>query len=151
VSRGVELREVTRDNLGAVLRLAVAEEQRRFVADNATSVAQAHYDDGAWMRAIYLDGEPAGFVLLEERPENAEYGLWRFMVDARFQGRGVGRRAIDLVVERVRGLPGATELWTSVVEGEGGPLGFYLALGFESTGEYDDGELVLRLPLAAAR
>jgi diamine N-acetyltransferase len=41
----------------------------------------------------------------------------------------------------------ATELFTSWVLGDGGPEGFYLGLGFEPTGEWDDDEKVARLVL----
>jgi diamine N-acetyltransferase len=44
-------------------------------------------------------------------------------------------------------LPGATQLGTSYVLGEGGPEGFYRRFGFVDTGEVDDGEVVCRLPL----
>ena len=39
----VSLREVTKDTLGAILALEVDESQRRFVATNAKSIAQAHF------------------------------------------------------------------------------------------------------------
>ena len=41
----------------------------------------------------------------------------------------------------------ATEMLTSVVPGEGSPLGFYEGLGFVPTGEIDEGESVMRLKL----
>ena len=55
-SSNVRLREVTRENLGAVLNLSVSETQRKFVATNERSIAQAHfYPEKAWFRAIYAD------------------------------------------------------------------------------------------------
>ena len=53
-----------------------------------------------------------------------------------------------LLADHVRNLPGATHLVTSRVPGPGSPEGFYLGLGFEPTGEVDDGEVVGRLELA---
>lgn len=52
-----------------------------------------------------------------------------------------------LVIDHVRGLPGAKELLTSYVPGEGNPSPFYYKLGFEETGEIEDVEKVLRLEL----
>ena len=144
----VSLREVTRDNLVPVLRLKVAPEQERFVASNAVSIAQAYFErDAAWFRAIYADETPVGFLMVEDKPELAEYFLWRFMVDARYQGMGFGARAIDLLLGHVRTRPGATELRVSCVPGEGGPCPFYERLGFAPTGEIDEGEVVLRRAL----
>jgi diamine N-acetyltransferase len=38
--------------------------QRKMVADNAVSIAQAHFAESAWFRAIYADDTPADFILL---------------------------------------------------------------------------------------
>lgn len=144
----VTLREVTRENLHEVLRLRVAESQRSFVADNATSIAEAHFSpEMAWFRAIYAGETPVGFLMLADEAEKQEYFLWRFMIDARYQGRGYGRRALERLVEHVRTRPGATALGVSYVPGEGSPGPFYRRFGFEETGEVDDGETVARLDL----
>ena len=42
----------------------------------------------------------------------------------------------------------AEELLLSYVPGEGSPEGFYRGLGFEPTGEVDEGEVVMRLRLS---
>ena len=146
-SDDVTLREVTADTVRAVCRLEVAPDQRGFVAPNAVSIAQAYFEPKAWFRAVYAGEEPVGFVMLFEDTETPEYYLWRFMVAAEHQGRGFGKRALDLVVEHVRGLPGAEELKSSYVRAEGGPGPFYLRYGFEETGEVDEGEHVIRLEL----
>ena len=143
----VTLREVTRETLRDVLRLKVAPEQTSFVANNAVSIAQAHFSPEAWFRAIYADETPVGFLMLSDKPEKPEYFLWRFMLGVEHQRKGYGHQALARLVEHVRTRPGATELLTSVVEGEGGPRPFYEAFGFVSTGTVEDGELVLRYAL----
>lgn len=144
----VTLREVTAESVRAICALEVAPEQRGFVAPNAVSIAQAHFEPSAWFRAVYAGEEPVGFVMLYENQEKEEYFLWRFMVAAEHQGNGYGKRALDLVVEHVRGLPGATELRTSYVPGKAGPRDFYLRYGFVETGEVEGGERVIRLELS---
>lgn len=145
----VTLREVTRENLRDVLLLEVAPQQRRFVASNAISIAQAHfYPEVAWFRAIYADETPVGFLMLEDSARDPEVFLWRFMIDQRFQKHGFGRRAIDLLIEHVRARPGTSALTTSHVSGDGSPGPFYQRLGFVHTGEKDpDGELLMRREL----
>ena len=59
----VELREITKETVRAICNLEVAGEQRGYVAPNAVSIAEAHFEPKHWMRAIYVDGEPVGFVL----------------------------------------------------------------------------------------
>jgi diamine N-acetyltransferase len=79
----VELREITRDSLPAVLDLAVEPEQQQYVATNARSIAEAHFEPRAWFRAVYADGVPVGFVMDFRDPP--------FMIDAALQGKGYGR------------------------------------------------------------
>ena len=143
----VTLREITEQTLDAVLRLQVSEPQRRFVADNARSIAQAHFSPYAWFRATYADDTPVGFVMLWDDPDKPEYYLWRLMIDVRYQGNGFGRRAMELLIGHVKTRPNAKELMTSVLQADGGPQGFYERLGFVLTGDYEDGEAVMRLVL----
>lgn len=143
----VALCEITAESLSGILALQAAEEQRTFVADNARSIAQAHFSPYAWFRAICADETPVGFVMLWDDPDKPEYYLWRLMIDARYQGNGFGRRAVKLLIRHVRSRPNASELLTSVVQADGGPQGFYERLGFELTGDYEEGEAVMRLAL----
>jgi diamine N-acetyltransferase len=146
----VSLREITLDTLGAILALEVAPEQQRFVAPNPVSIAQAHFSPEAWFRGIYAGDTPVGFVMLSDRPEQAEYVLWRFMIDRRHQGKGHGRAALELVIAHVKSRPGAAALYTSHVPGQGSPGPFYERMGFGYTGEADDdGELTMKLDLTA--
>jgi diamine N-acetyltransferase len=143
----VELREVTGATVRAISILHVAPAQRGFVAPNAVSFAEAHYEPKAWYRAVVADDVPVGFVMLSVDEVAPEYYLWRFMIDQRYQGRGYGRAAIERLIEHVRTLPKATELLVSYVPEPGGPEPFYRGLGFEPTGEVDEGEVVARLRL----
>ena len=143
----VGLREVTADTLRSILRLKVSPQQEQFVADNATSIAQAHFEPKAWFRAIYADETPVGFVMLYDDTDKPEYFLWRYMIDSRYQGLGFGRRALLQVIDIVRGRPGATEMLLSYVPAEGSPEPFYAGLGFVNTGDVEDGENVMRLAL----
>jgi diamine N-acetyltransferase len=147
-SESVTLRDITADTVRQICALEVAPEQRGFVAPNAVSIAQAHFEPNAWFRAVYAGETPVGFVMVYDDPEAGEYFLWRFMIAAEHQGKGYGRQALDRVVEHVRGRPGARTLGSSYVPGETGPGAFYLRYGFVETGEVDDGERVIRLELA---
>lgn len=152
----VTLREITADTVRAVMKLAVTEYQNRFVAPNAWSLGQALFAPEAWYRAIYLGEEPVGFVmlsddsLLEPMPENPEVAVWRLMVDAKHQRKGVGRAAMLQVIDHVKTKGIFKKLSISYVPEEGGPEKLYLSLGFKPTGEIDDGEVVLELEFSPA-
>lgn len=142
----VTLREITKETLDDILDLQVNNQQKQFVASNAKSIAQAHFArDVAWFRAIYADEVPVGFLMLEDDSANATYFLWRFMIDERYQKRGFGKRALELLIQHVKTRPGATALMTSCVPGEGSPGKFYEKVGFKYTGVMDEGELMMRL------
>lgn len=149
----VSLREINAQTVRQVINLSVAENQLQFVATNAISLAQALFSPEAWYRAVYVGDEPAGFVMLEDQsqltppPDKPEIGLWRFMIDQRFQGRGVGRAALLQVIEHVRGKGLFHELKTSYWPGEGCPQPFYHGLGFRENGELDGKEVVMVLTL----
>ncbi len=144
----VTLREVTRENLHDVLRLKVTPDQDQFVANNAVSIAQAHfYPEIAWFRAIYADETPVGFMMLSDDASKSRYFLWRLMLEARYQKFGFAAKALGLLFDYVRTRPGAKEIFVSCVPGEGSPYGFYEKLGFTPTGEIEDDEVVMRRDL----
>ena len=135
----VTLREITRKNIIAVLGLSVAPEQKSvYPRSNGYSIAEGHYptdDDPVWMRVIYADETPVGFLMTSEAPDRGEYFLWRLMVDAEHQRRGYGSRAVKLLIERIKASGNARKLLTSHLKGDGNAGGFYEKLGFTYTGE----------------
>jgi diamine N-acetyltransferase len=143
----VTLQEITSGTVRAICGLQVTEDQKEFVASNALSIAQGHFEESSWMRAIYADDTPVGFVMTAEDPESGTYYVWRFMIDGRFQGHGFGRRAMDILLSRIRATPGAKTITLDVVRAPGGAEGFYRRLGFEFTGAVHHGEHQMRLDL----
>ena len=149
----VSLQRVTAETLEAVLALSVGEAQREYVPSNERSIAQAHFDEGAWFRAIYADDTPVGFVLvhdetlLESPRERGYVFLWRLMIDYRFQRMGFGRRGLRLVLAHVRSRPDVKRLETSFRRGEHGAQGFYEKMGFRETEEDENGEVYAVLEL----
>lgn len=149
----ITLREITADTVRAICNLVA--DPPGYVAPNAVSIAQAYFHPEAWFRAIYLDDEPVGFVMLEDTslltppPAEPEVSLWRFMIDAKHKRKGYGRAALRLVIDDVqRRHPTLRVFRTSCVPGAHTPRPFYESLGFVFTGELDDDEEVLALQLA---
>ena len=152
----VRLVEVTPETQRAVRQLATHKSQERFVSPVVNSFADAlfpgEYRDAPvvpWMRAIEADGELAGFVMLAlATVENPEPHLWRFLIDRMHQRRGIGARALELVIEQCRAWGNET-LLVSWIPGRGTPAPMYLARGFVPTGVVDEGEIEARLQLGA--
>jgi diamine N-acetyltransferase len=154
----VSLREITGDNRAAVEALAVTDEQDFFVAGVTQSLqdAEDYPDAKPWYRAVYAGDEPVGFVMIsdgitvDDPTYVGPYYLWRLLIDRRFQGRGYGTAALDLIVEHVRMRPDARTLLTSHVVGPGSPVTFYKQYGFRLTGQAHEGEPILELDLYPA-
>jgi len=147
MSATITLKEISEETVWPIMKLNVAENQKNFVAPNANSIAEAYFVKEAWFRAIYAGEEPVGFIMLYTDEKKSEYSLWRLMIASEHQGKGYGYQAMELVIEHVKTLPGAVELLTSYVPGDGNPSSFYYKLGFEETGEFEDDEKVLKLIL----
>lgn len=159
----VSLREITRETARAIMFLEVGAHQQGLVAPNAVSMAQAYFHEEAWMRAVYADEAPVGFAMLEDWTavppaagasgahlyNGAPYvGLWRFMIDQRYQSMGYGASALSLLIAHARTRPEArTMLLSFVPDDEHGAEHFYRRFGFTPTGEVDDGEVVMALAL----
>lgn len=122
--------------------------QSKMVANNAFSIAQAHFSENAWFRAIYAGDTPVGFIMMhygsdyDDGIDEPGAFLWRLMIAGPQQGKGYGRAAIDLLVRHLRS-QGVTELFTSCGQGEGSPYEFYTRLGFTPTGGWYDDEVEL--------
>jgi diamine N-acetyltransferase len=151
----ISLRPVDSSNYRECIALAVAPDQQRFVASNVQSLAEAYvWRKGAEPYAVYSDDEMIGFALLfplgEGEPDDSVppadtvrgFILVRLMIDRRFQGRGLGRAALEAVVELIRGR-GLPTIRLSVVPENEQALEFYRSNGFAETGELQEGEVVM--------
>ena len=139
----------------SVLQLDIKPEQKNLVASNAKSIAEAYFNKDAWFRAIYADKKPIAFVMISD--SSLKYGsnpnhrftyfLWRFMIDAKYQGKGYGKEAMELVINHVKSRPKAKELLLSHSKSDGNAGEFYKKCGFEYTGREIYDELLMSLKL----
>ncbi len=150
----IHLRELDEDNLDLVIKLSdtLTEEQRKCVAPNIYSIAEAYVYPGiAWPRAIYLDDEPIGFVMLSLKPDEVKeedlpaYYLWRFMIAKDHQRNGYGKQVLDLLVAKCKA-EGIKTLYTSCDITGDQPYQFYIRYGFVDTLE-NDGEQILKIAI----
>lgn len=112
-----------------------------WVTSTAFSMLQAVYEENWDCRIIY-DGETAvGFVF---------YGLWkedrpllcRYTIDADWQGKGYGQRALPLIVEQISRQYGSRKVYVTLEKKNARAVHLYEKFGFRDTGETDEGENV---------
>ena len=152
------LKPVTNDNFHEIAKLSdsLTDQQKKCVAPNVYSLAQAYLNfEQAWPRAIYLGETPIGFLMLDIDPEDIDkkenaYYLWRFMIARDYQGKGYGKKALDLIINQCRE-DQKSVLYTSCDMEEEMPYRFYINYGFIDTGVFDDDEKVLLLNLSSKK
>ena len=139
--------------VSAVLKLDVAPGQKAFVAPAATSLAQAAYQPASRALALCDGNQPVGLLLLIDTRLDKDSDafppqlyIWRLMIDAKHQRRGLGRRAMGFVVEEAKRL-GLTKIGLSRVDKPGHAGTFFEGLGYHYTEELDKGELKMMLDL----
>ena len=157
----IELREITWDNFDECSCIKLSEEQKNYVASPDYSLAQAYVSSLCDEKplipfAIYSGDTVVGFAMMgyetsEENDFDDEpcYFVCRFMIDEKFQGRGLGKQAMIKVLEHIRTFPHgeAGLVYLSYDEDNKVARKLYKSLGFVETGEIVDDELVARLVL----
>ena len=153
VRRVVSLQPLTESNRAEVEALRTSPGQEKFVSSVVDSLLEATEEPGgrAVYWAVYDDETPVGFVMISDEVDGAEYFpqfLWKLLIDERYQRRGYGTAALDLIVEYFRSRPGVEMMRTSAGQGDDSPLPFYERYGFERTGDIVfNNEVLLRLQL----
>lgn len=136
----VSLRRVTPNNFAEIVALKVKPEQEQIMPSNLHNLADAFVS--GWpvtAYGIYSGDIAVGFIMyayLHREPsqhwsDNAYY-IWRFMIDAKFQGQGLGRLALDKVIADIRTFPSGKADWIWLNYDSTNPKAkkFYESFGF---------------------
>ena len=148
-SVAVTLAPLTRENWRDCARLELAPGQERLVASNMASIAESKFEPHYVPRAIYADGQMAGFLMYcpdVETDEDGVFWIFRLMTDHRLQRKGIGSRAIELALAEIAEQGGRT-VRISHVPDNVVAAALYRRLGFVPTGEVEEGEVVLAMEL----
>lgn len=141
----IRLEPITAQNFYKVIELKVGDGQENFVASNVKSIAESRVYPYLEPFAVYAGDEVIGFTMPGRDPENGKYYIVRLMIDARYQGKGYGKAAMQKAIEHLKSKPDCTEIHLSFVPGNPAEK-LYSNLGFERTGETDEsGEIIMRL------
>ena len=158
-----KLKKINRKNVGEILKLEFFDNQKRFVAPNNISIIEAYLaiteNNDVFTFGIYNDDAPVGFLMIgfdvnsddEGAPKIAKgnYNIWRFMIDKKFQGKGFGKKAMNLALEFVNTFPCGTAkyCWLSYESDNDIARQLYQSVGFVETDEKDGEEIVAILKL----
>lgn len=138
--------DVTAENWRGVADLAPRDDQRDFVPALAARYLLLGHYGGVWHCLGAFEGDTAvAHVMWAVDPDDGSHWIGGLLVDARHQGRGVGRRVVELLVERLRSDPACGRICMSHHPANDASRHLFASLGFASTGVEEDGELVMEL------
>ncbi|MFB8387544.1 GNAT family N-acetyltransferase [Microbacterium sp. NPDC055910] len=149
----LRLVELSAATIVAVNNMSLKPGQEQFLAPVSYGIAATVVNPQTTWQRVVLDGdddEVVGFVSASFDPEapieHFQSILWRINVDADDQGRGVGRFAVEQLLEeaRSRGMGRVTVIYEA---GEGGPEAFFRRVGFTPVGETEYGEVIAEFGL----
>ncbi|WP_088344681.1 GNAT family N-acetyltransferase [Bacillus cereus] len=98
----IYLKPIDQSNWEEAIRLSVKEEQQTFIVSNLYSIAEVQFLDNFYANGIYFDEKMIGFTMFGIDPDDNNYWIYRLMIDEKFQGQGIGKQAIHLVIDEIR-------------------------------------------------
>jgi diamine N-acetyltransferase len=147
--RAVTLAEITDDNWRAVADVAPHDDQRRFVAALGARYLLLSMRGDLWHSLAVLAGDTvAGHVMWAYDAEDGSHWIGGMLIDAPQQGKGVGRAALAAIIDHLSGMPGAREIRLSYHPENKAAAALYETAGFRPTGDVEDEEIVVSLPVA---
>lgn len=141
----IAIREIDSDNIFDVCELTtnsdgIGTTMEEFLCCNATSIAESKYFPEMHPKAIYWLDTLIGFLMYRrtgEAPETAV--ICRFMVDHRFQHRGLGRKAFDGILGYLKE-QGIAKVVLMIDAENTIAKNLYCSFGFTFTGKIDHDE-----------
>ncbi|CAM4081349.1 spermidine acetyltransferase [Bacillus paranthracis] len=98
----IYLKPIDKNNWEEAIRLSVKKEQQTLIASNLYSIAEVQFLDDFYAKGIYLDETMIGFTMFGIDSDDNNYWIYRLMIDKNFQGKGIGKQAIHLVIDEIR-------------------------------------------------
>lgn len=138
------LHVVSKENFADIAELELYAYQQEQAADTMYAIAEASFHPNYHCRAIVDKDGVVGFLMYAAPgagDEPGDYAIYHLMVDRRHQGRGHGRRAVELALAEIGKHGDMRRIWTSYQPGNAVAKELYAACGFREAGVEDDGEM----------
>jgi diamine N-acetyltransferase len=139
------LAPVTSDSWRDVADVAPRDDQRRFVPALAARYLLLGLFGDTWHNLAVLEDGTAVAHVMWGVDDDGSHWIGGLLVDAAHQGRGVGRRTVELLLERW--MPDHLMARASCHPDNTASWALFASLGFVETGEWDDDELVVERQL----
>lgn len=143
----IKLVEIDRSNWEKCCELRVAENQKRFVASNTFSLAQAAYEPDTYPMGIFLDNEMVGFLMWDFDSNIGVWEMCRLMIDENYQHQGIGEAAIRKLLQLVSAKLGHIVYYTSADPENVNAIALYEKVGFKKNGRIVYDEVMMEIQL----
>lgn len=126
--------------------LAVSQEQTGFVANTTTILARAYAYREYRSRAFLVCREdtPVGIGMYHDSPELEAYIFSELFIDRRYQGRGYGKHATELILNDLRQDGKYRKVVLCYIQGNIAAKHMYESFGFTET-DRDEDEIMMEL------
>lgn len=141
MSELIRLVEITEENWTDFAALSVDDSQKQYLASNIGIIARGYVYRSCRARVIGITcgGAAAGLALVRDLDEEpACYDLQQFMVDRHFQGKGIGSRALKLILDELQQEHKYDCVEVCVKMDDKAALHVYEKAGFTDTGYIDE-------------
>ncbi len=131
----ITFRNVDYNNFLEIIDLNVYENQRDFLTSNAVSIAQSKVQPECIPLAIYNDEKAAGFLMYGIDRRDGQYCIYRFMIDRRYQSKGFGKAAFQLLINQIQQDKTHKKILLGVHKESVVAIKLYRSFGFEFNGQ----------------
>ncbi len=141
----IRLKSVDENNFEEVIKLKVSKDQENYVASNVYSIAQSKVLPECIPMAIYEEEELIGFLMYAMDREEAEYCVYRLMIDESHQSKGYGRAAMSALIKHISEDQKHHLLYISFEPENERAKTLYESLGFVPDGRMIENEVIYKL------
>lgn len=136
----IQIRPVTNINLDEILQLELLESQQSFIETPEQCLAEAEVYPNFKPVGLYYDEQLVGFAmygLFQDMNNEDRVWLDRFLIDHRSQGKGLGKKMLQALIEHLADIYDCDKIYLSLYDDNEVALSLYQKFGFTFTGELD--------------
>ncbi len=141
IKNKVTVRPLNRFNWEIAVQLRLHDYQEDYMPDNLTSIAQSKFEN-LTPNGIFVGEKMVGFTTFGNF--GGVFWINRIMVDKDSQKHGYGRKALGIILDKLKTRPDCSEVRTSFVHQNALAEYFFSQSGFKKITEGLEGEIVMR-------
>jgi diamine N-acetyltransferase len=141
----ITFKDIDYNNFREIMDLKVHENQLDFLTSNAVSIAQSKVQQECIPLAIYNDEKAIGFTMYGIDRRDGQCWIYRFMIDKRYQTKGLGKAALQLLINQIQKDKTHSKILLGVRKESVAAIRLYHGLGFEFSGQIFGNEHIMEL------